>query len=909
MCLDLNIPCISRKLLVLSFIGLMMMIFFNRQLYSQNFSIKLLNLPDHELEPGVSGTYTVSIENHKDTTASLLIKSTIPGGWSEIMKYNSMHLEPGAKSFKINSFYIPETAETGTYTLYVDIFMKPGDLMIYRDSFQVQVKAKYHIALSLLQDKSTLFAGDTLSFGFMLHNKSNLLVNTKVAILNGPKTEYRYYELIPDSFIVDRILINTPKDIDSQLRKNVLITAEISGNRDSRKEVSFVYEIFPTEQKEFDVYERYPIKISALLASNNDRSKQEYSTLFDVSGNSWISQEKKRFLNFQFKGPDRRGDPILGTNDAYYLRFSSPNHSILIGDYGYSLTKLTENGRLGRGIAYTYSSKKNETGAYVTFPRFYPKIRMLAAAHTHYKLKENLIVSSAFLFKQFSEGSPAGIVSVGADFISGKYGSYESEIAVGMRDNQVKTAIQSRAKYQYKSIRLNFGLTYADPDFYGYYSDTRNLTGGFTMNLSRKIQFGINYLSNSSNLALDTLYANAPNTSNAIASLNFKIIDALSINLDASYRQQSDKMEVPSFNFDEQIANIGINSRFKRIDLSFSGGYGQILNHMTSTEGEILNSARANANFRWNLSQKLSLDAFLIYMQNKRLLVQGMNDLYYGGGFRYNGKRTNLSVKYQSNYQIEEFFQDRSLLNSSINIRISPNHEIAGVAQYNLVKNSFQEKTIRFYIKYTYVFQAPIRKKKNIGSLEGRIINKGIKSVGEMMLSFGGNIAISDKDGYFSFPAIPAGENYLLVNDSKSGLHAIAETPGPYKIAILPGTKNYIEISYTLSASVFGKIVIEEDTQIDGKNFISSNQKLENVIIEVKKGEEIFRVISNSKGEFEFNDLRPGEWDLKVYKNGIPSGFELVNDEFSLNLLAGESRNLEIKIKKTARKVKFQQTF
>jgi len=286
-----------------------------------------------------------------------------------------------------------------------------------------------------------------------------------------------------------------------------------------------------------------------------------------------------------------------------------------------------------------------------------------------------------------------------------------------------------------------------------------------------------------------------------------------------------------------------------------------------------------------------------------------MQDVYYGGAVKYNSNMIRFQAKYQSNYLIEEFYKDRSILNAGITILPARNHEISALASYNLIKNTFDQKVFRFFIKYTYTLQMPVRRKKDIGSLEGQIINNGIPSVAGMVISFGGNSAITDEQGKFYIPVVKAGENYLFVNDSKAGLHAIPETPGPYKIMILPGETNVFQLTYTRSSSISGKIVIEEDEQTDGRNYITYNQKFENVILEVKKDEEVFRVISNEQGEFNFNDLRPGEWNVKIYKNGIPAGYELLTDQFTISLKASENRVIEVKVKKMARKVKFQQQF
>jgi uncharacterized surface anchored protein len=146
----------------------------------------------------------------------------------------------------------------------------------------------------------------------------------------------------------------------------------------------------------------------------------------------------------------------------------------------------------------------------------------------------------------------------------------------------------------------------------------------------------------------------------------------------------------------------------------------------------------------------------------------------------------------------------------------------------------------------------------------------------------------------------------LFMDNSNSGLNTIAEKPGPYKIDILPSENTYFEITLTKSAQIEGSIVIEEDSNKDKKGFIKLKSKIDRLIIEVNNGKEIYRVYTDADGKFNFSDLRPGEWKLIVYDKGIPEGYQLVNDEYSINLSAGETKITKVVIRKKSRKIKFQ---
>ncbi|MCK4639449.1 MAG: carboxypeptidase regulatory-like domain-containing protein, partial [Bacteroidales bacterium] len=192
---------------------------------------------------------------------------------------------------------------------------------------------------------------------------------------------------------------------------------------------------------------------------------------------------------------------------------------------------------------------------------------------------------------------------------------------------------------------------------------------------------------------------------------------------------------------------------------------------------------------------------------------------------------------------------------------------------------------------------------------KGKVINNGVDNVEGILFTLAGNIDISDKNGEFDFPYVKTGTHFLFMDNSKSGLNSIAETPGPYKIEILPGQETFFEISLTKSGKITGSIVIEEDENKDKKGFIPVKEEIKNLIIEANNGNEIYRIFTKKDGAFNFEDLRPGQWKVKVYDRGIPKGYKLVTDEYYINLTSGQVENINVIIKKESRRIKFQKKF
>ena len=168
---------------------------------------------------------------------------------------------------------------------------------------------------------------------------------------------------------------------------------------------------------------------------------------------------------------------------------------------------------------------------------------------------------------------------------------------------------------------------------------------------------------------------------------------------------------------------------------------------------------------------------------------------------------------------------------------------------------------------------------------------------------------MTDKNGYFKYPMVKVGTYVLTMDESRFKINTIAGTPGPYRIEIQPGREVPFEIELTKAARLQGRIVIMEDEKSGSKGYYPVKEEIDKLIIEASNGTETFRILSKNDGTFRFNDLRPGSWNIKVYPNGIPSGYVLEKSQFSFVLSAAMEEHLDIVLRKKSRVIQFQSNF
>jgi len=247
---------------------------------------------------------------------------------------------------------------------------------------------------------------------------------------------------------------------------------------------------------------------------------------------------------------------------------------------------------------------------------------------------------------------------------------------------------------------------------------------------------------------------------------------------------------------------------------------------------------------------------------------------------------------------------------------------------------------------------------------EGR---PGLRNVVVVSGEGGGSVA-TNANGEFAFPALPPGQYTIDVTRVSIGLDRVAETELPAAFEVRPGQTTEVEISVVPAAKVTGSvtvypsrangngngngaikgptsrmtpqgdIVVEGDPYVsrpqgaitqpttnggnggngpptanigsaangppDGSNHVSSDAPLTNVYVELSNGDSILRTVTDSRGAFVFDSLRPGRYHLKVDRNAVPQFHFMENPEQDIDLQAGQDLSVKVRVLPTARKVR-----
>jgi hypothetical protein len=873
--------------------------------------VKLLNGKRKEMAAGSTSNVLIMLINHTDTLKEVEIKLKTPdSSWRQVANYTSTQIEKNSGVNKIISIHIPENIKSGDYSIEMDVFDKQGTQAIGAVNIPLYVQPRYEIHVDKLKAPGYLFSGDTLGAKFLIRNLSNLEVKVKALIVNDKKPEIRYFRIPKDSSILTNVLVAIPKSLNSYSQYNVNLTASISDIPESESSGSYTFDVIPSGKEKFDAYNRLPIKITGILASDNRNDKRTYGSMFDIQGGGVFNETKIRRLEFHLRGPDRGGNPILGMNDEYFLNYNTPRTEILLGDNNYRLSDLTESSRSGRGIGLKHTFGKLTIGSFFHFPRYYPDIKQIFSFFTGLKINDKIHFDAGYLTKFNTDNKNTNLMTLSGFINPFSWENTEFELATGQQLNQMTKAYRATFNINNSFLSSHFSYTYADKGFPGYISNARYISTGFTANVVKKVSLSMNYDLNHSNLALDTIYINSPYSKSLNAFINYRMSPENSMSFGVFINGLEDRATKPLFNYKKYTGRIAFLNKFRGITLNIQGEFGKIINYLEVNNGDLTDFYNGNFSLRYALNTSLSINGFINYQGGKQYLITGFQRFYYGGSLQVELKnRTFVSFDYQNNYELKEYYRDRSLLSFQLHQQLNRNNEFQLSTNYNLVKNSLNKKELSVQFRYTSTINVPISRKNNVGSLVGKVINMGIDHIDGIMLNMNGIIAMTDKKGNFEFPVVKIGTYILVMDESNVGLNAIASIPGPYRVTIEPGHATRFEITLTRSARIVGHLVIREDEKNSLKGYYPIKEDIENLIIEASSGTETFRVLTGRDGNFSFDDLRPGDWHVKIYPNGIPQGYQLEKDQYDFKLLSGNEEKLDVVVQKKSREIKLQKKF
>lgn len=173
----------------------------------------------------------------------------------------------------------------------------------------------------------------------------------------------------------------------------------------------------------------------------------------------------------------------------------------------------------------------------------------------------------------------------------------------------------------------------------------------------------------------------------------------------------------------------------------------------------------------------------------------------------------------------------------------------------------------------------------------------------------GSYLSVTDKEGNYVFKNVIPGNYFLEIDRSTTDINDISTLTFPAALS-LSNKENIFNFGLTTAANVKGHIQFletENKNQPGLPEPLVQKKKKESIIIEATSKDQTYRKICFIGEDFDFTYLRPGDWIVKVYRNGLDKRYKVSNDKFQFTLQPSETKKISINVVKQQIEIKYQQ--
>ena len=887
--------------------------------FSQNQSERLISKKD-SLMPGMSTSIPFTLENNSAENKIYDISATT----------SSPHITPilAKGEFKINAhqtyvYLAPvriagETAQ-GNYTITLQIKDRESGISLVKNS-TITISASRKISLTALNSPEFIRAGETIRSSFLLKNNGNITENIVLGSRNGIVDDDHLLTLGPNESKVITVHKVTSPDLPQNEFQNLNLSVYSKDNPKETQDVYVSTQVISIKPSESDIYHRLPIVASLSFIGMKNMGIYNDGFQGEIYGKGSLDKDNKNQIEFHAATHSPIELNTFTQYEEYFVNYKRDKLFIHLGDKTYSSSYLTEFARYGRGAEIRYDFNKVSLGAFYNRPRFFRDIKDEFNIYSTFKIRKESEITAGYLYKtpMKEEGNSRNIQldsEAHLPYTKGKFKISKNIILSGefSYSNTKKaegTAYMAQADINFDKINGNLIYMKASPEFAGYFTNTSTVSGYVQYKLSKKINVFANYIQDAKNFQRDTLFLAAPYRKYFQYGVQYKYLPSGSIMVNNGYQKYQDRLEPKQFDYYERFFRITVDQRIGIFQININGQFGKTDNYLTGFNG---NSSLYTANLSIEKFRTL-FSIYGSYGSTSRYQLQNQKQLYYGARvFTRFTDKTSLSIFYQNNYIPEEYFKDRNLFELIYHQQLFPGNSLDFSGRYSLQRGEIGDKDFIFSMRYTWSPNIPVQKIAEYTSLSGNISNLGIKKTEGIRLMLGRYLSVTDKEGNYMFKNVIPGNYFLEIDRSTTEINDIPTVVFPAALSLLNNNKeNVFNFGITTAANIQGHIHLAENlekdqTDIETLQNKTGKKKRESIIIEAISNDQTFRKICFIDEDFDFTYLRPGDWSLKLYRNGLDKRYKILTDKFQFTLKSGEIKKINVQIVKQKREIKYQQ--
>ncbi|AZA78270.1 hypothetical protein EG347_12460 [Chryseobacterium sp. G0186] len=882
-------------------------------IFSQHQSNRLISKKD-SLLPGMSTSIPFTLENNSaenrtyDISAGTSSTHIIP-----ILAKGEFQMAPHETSVYLVPLRIATETSEGTYSVTLNITDRNNGISFSKTS-KVTVSGNRNLSLTTLNSPEFVRAGETIRASFLLKNNGNVTEDIILESKNASVDHESSLVLAPNDSKIITIHKVTNPELSQNEFQNLNLSVYSKGHFKDNQTVYISTQVISVKPSENDIYHRLPVAVSLSFIGMKNMGVYNDGFQGEIYGKGTLDKNNKNQIEFRAVTHNPIELNTFTQYEEYFVNYKRDHVFIHLGDKTFSSSFLTEYSRYGRGAELRFDINKVSIGGFYNHPRFFRDIKDEFNVYSKIKIRKESEITAGYLYKipRTEENglgftnrrldSNAHLPYVTAKFQVSKNINLSGELSYSKTNTTEGSAYMVQAQANFERLNGNLMYMKSSPEFAGYFTNTSTFNGNIQYRLSKRLNLTANFVQDAKNFERDSLLLAAPYRKFLQYGIQYQYTDTGSVMLYGGYQKYQDRLEPKQFDYDEHFYRLSINQKIGSFQVNLEGQLGKTDNYLTGFSGTS-RLYTANVGFE---KFKTFFNVYGSYAVTSRYQLKNERQFYYGASIVSNfSQKTSLSLTYQNNYMPEYYFRDRNLLELLFHQQLSPGHEFDLSGRYTLQRGDLSNKDFIFSLRYTLRLNVPVQKVAEYTTLSGNISNLGVKRISEIRLMLGNHLTVTDKDGNFIFKNILPGNYYLEMDRSTTDINDISTIALPASVSLI-GKENIFNFGLTTAAKIQGNIQFTDTREKDQPASIQKKKK-ESVIIETVSGEQTYRKICFIGEVFDFTYLRPGDWNVKIYRNGLDKRYKISTDKFQFTLKPGETKKITINIVKQQTEIKYQQ--
>jgi hypothetical protein len=286
--------------------------------------------------------------------------------------------------------------------------------------------------------------------------------------------------------------------------------------------------------------------------------------------------------------------------------------------------------------------------------------------------------------------------------------------------------------------------------------------------------------------------------------------------------------------------------------------------------------------------------------------------------------RWDISLNNRYQYGDTGLLRISAVLNAAFHATFSWGHVLVAEGSIGVTSNlPAWSPSLGFRLSYGVPLDIPISRKSGTAIVRGTVFLKETgKKMAGVLLRLDGLAAVTDQKGSFTFYVQHPGTFSLHVEGGSLGADLIPAQPALLRLVVAPGSELNVDVAMTEGATVKGNVALygppgdagllgSADSSTSGDNGAATQlvrkKGLGNVLLELVDGSGSRRRLTNSNGDFVFEQMTPGTYTLRVVDALLPSYTSFEKDSFLLDLSPRDQQTIELRVVPEQRHVKMLQ--